>query len=165
MTFKLWDSYPEHANKNYLQKNGLYGGVSLLILLFAYFQFIGNSISITSNALRFILFLILFLIGAWYINKSSKEAEITFTNDEIVINGESIIENQLYGFEVVQLEGYLEYVILTTKVYNQYKYFYKKIEDPENPQLTRQLLEVTQYIEGISSKDFLHRILRYLKIK
>ncbi len=165
MTFAAWDSYPLFTDHSLLRKNIIYLAFVTLIIIIAYFVFGVNGISQGSNVLRVILLLIFILIGGWFINKSSKEIEINLTDSSITIDSEKIEESSIYGFEIVQLDGYLEYTILTTKLYGQYRYFYKKINDTDNPIIARNLLEVSQYIEGLAQRDYLHKFLRYIKFK
>lgn len=165
MKFEVFDRYPVIANNFFVRKNLIYGGLFILLSLIAYFQFGVEGISQTSNILRILLFIILVISGAWYINQYSKIIHLETLDDSIKIDDDELFEAGIYGFEVTQLHDYLEYTILTTKFYSQYKYFYIKIDDIQNQSLTRELLEVTQYIEGITERDFIHKILRYLKFK
>jgi hypothetical protein len=165
MTFTAWDSYPNHANFSIFRKNIIYLVFVGLMIAFAYFQFGVGGISQGSNVLRILLFLILILVGGWFINKNSKIVNVEISNSKIKIGDQEIDESSIFGFEIIQLDGYLEYSLLTTKLYGQFRYFYKLIEDPENAVLTRNLLEITQYTEGLASRDYVHKFLRYLRYK
>jgi hypothetical protein len=165
MTFIAWDTYPNHANFSFLRKNIIYLVFVGCMITFAYYQFGVGGISQGSNLLRILLFLIFILVGGWYINKNSKQISIELTDSKIVIEGETLEESSIFGFEIIQLEGYLEYALLTTKLYGQYKYFYKLIDDIDNPIIARNLLEVSQYSEGLASRDYIHKFLRYIRFK
>jgi hypothetical protein len=163
--FKVLDKYPTIMSKNKIEKNFV---IILLFILFAiimYTVFNINSVSIFSNSLRFCLFLIIFGISLWQINKMPQVIEVKISDEYLIIGNTKLAIHEIYGFDIVNLDDYLEIVIVTTRITNQFEYFYIQSDNKDIPLLTQSLIEISEYVQDLNSKDYLHKVLRRFNIK
>jgi hypothetical protein len=163
--FSVLNNYPTNVDKHKLEKN--FGLMLLVIIAAVVFWYIFNvsSIGVGSNLIRAVLFFTIIAVGFWKINEITKEIPFIMNEDDIVIGSTKIKYNEIYGFDIVDLEDYLEIVIVTTRLTNQFEYIYLPSSSPDAAIITKELLDNIQYIEHLNDKDFLHKMLRRVYVK
>ena len=163
--FVVLNNYPTNVDNRKLEKNF---GLTILIIIVAvilYFIFYTTTISAGSNIIRIFLFITLSAVGYWKINEKSKEINLGIDDDEIIIDRTKIKLSEVYGFDIVDLTDYLEILIVTTRMTNQFEYIYVQSSSPDAVKITKLLLDNVQYVEELSDRDFNHKMLRKLYIK
>jgi hypothetical protein len=164
--YKGWDKYPTIANQNIAIKNIALLIILLLIGLFMYYQFYSKGISAFSNTIRFILYIIFAAFGFYNLNTMAVETVLEVDEESIATAGGSkLFFDDIYGFDIVDLGDYLEYIFLTNAFTGQFRYFYISRDDDKVPELTKLLLTNIQFIEELNNRDFFHRVSRKLRIK
>jgi hypothetical protein len=163
--FLVWNSYPTNVNKHKLEKN--FGLAVLLIIAAVIFWYIFNTTSIAagSNIIRGLLFITLAAVAFWKINETAKEVNLTLDEDHMLIGSTKINYNEVYGFDIVDLTDYLEILIVTTKLTNQFEYIYIPSNSPDAAEITKLLLDNIQYVEHLNDRDLTHKLLRRVHIK
>jgi hypothetical protein len=163
--FSVFNLYPKNTKNQRIEKNI---GVVILIFILAALSVVSfnvASISGFSNTLRIILFFMIAIFSFYKINEKSVEKTLTFENDTFIFQGNSVHTNEIYGFDVVNLDDYLEFVILTTNITGQFIYFYLPSQDPKIPDILNNLLTIAEYIEDLNNRDTLHKFLRRISIR
>ncbi len=163
--FLVLNNYPTNVDKHKLEKN--FGLAVMVIILGVIFYNIFNvtSIGAGSNIIRGFLFVTLACVAFYKINEQTKTIPLTIDEDNITI-GKTIIKNtEVYGFDIVDLSDYLEILIVTTRLTNQFEYIYIPSNSPDAAVITKELLDNIQYIEHLNDKDFTHKMLRKVYVK
>jgi hypothetical protein len=163
--FIVLNNYPTNVDKHKLEKN--FGLIILVIISAVIFWYIFNvtSIAAGSNIIRGLLFLTLATVALWKINEKTKEIPLVIDEDTVTIGLTKIKYNEIYGFDIVDLTDYLEIVIVTTRLTNQFEYIYLPSSSPDAAIITKELLDNIQYIEHLNDKDFVHKMLRRVYVK
>jgi hypothetical protein len=163
--FSVLNNYPTNVDKHKLEKN--FGLMLLVIIAAVVFWYIFNvsSIGTGSNLIRAVLFFTIIAVGFWKINEKTIEIPFIINEDDIVIGSTKIKYNEVFGFDIVDLEDYLEIVIVTTRLTNQFEYIYLPSSSPDAAIITKELLDNILYIEHLNDKDFMHKLLRRVYVK